>query len=134
MRKRNAHADETGINITPMLDVVFIMLIFFVVSASFTRDSGIEVTRPPARESAALPGGSILIAIGANDEIWMEHRQIAARQIRPLVERARSESPESSVVVVADEGSRIGTVTQVLDQVRMAGVQGVALAARRPGG
>ena len=134
MRRKHHIDDEAEINITPMLDIVFIMLIFFVVTTSFIRTTGAEVDRPLAREAATLSGGTILIAIKANDEIWMEQGKIAVREIRQRVERARAENPEGSVVVVADQGSRIGTVTRVLDQVRMAGVQGVALAAERPQG
>ena len=87
----------------------------------------------PARAAAPLPGGAILIGIRANDEIWMGKRRIEQRDIGPAVERALAENPEGSVVVVADEGSRIGTVTEVMDQVRLAGAQGVALAAERLG-
>jgi biopolymer transport protein ExbD len=134
MARRHAHIEEAEINITPMLDIVFIMLIFFIVTTSFTKETGATISRPEAEQAAALSNGAILIGIRPNNEIWMERQQIELREVRQMVERARAENPEGSVVVVADKGSRIGTVTEVMDQVRLAGVAGVAIAARRPGG
>jgi biopolymer transport protein ExbD len=134
MARRHALRDDTEINITPMLDIVFIMLIFFVVTTSFTKAVGVEITRPQAGAAVELQAGTILIGIRPDGEIWMAKRRVALREVRQMVERARSENPEGSVVVVADRGSRIGTVTQVMDQVRLAGVKGIALSAERPGG
>jgi len=130
--RRHAHTEETEINITPMLDIVFIMLIFFIVTTSFTKETGAVIAKPEAERAAALQNGTILIGIRPNDDIWMSKRQIELREVRQMVERAKSENPEGSVVIVADKGSRIGTVTQVMDQVRLAGVEGVALSAERP--
>ena len=84
-------------------------------------------------QAIALRNGTILIGIRPNNDIWMAKRQIELREVRQMVERAKSENPEGSVVIVADKGSRIGMVTQVMDQVRLAGVQGVAISAERPG-
>lgn len=129
MARRRAQTQETDINITPMLDVVFIMLIFFIVTASFTREMGVVIDKPVAGEAIALGTGTILIGIRPNDEIWMAKRQIELHDVRQMVERARAENPEGSVVIVADQGSRIGAVTKVMDQVRLAGVEGIALSA-----
>jgi biopolymer transport protein ExbD len=131
--RRHAHTEDAEINITPMLDIVFIMLIFFIVTTSFTKETGAAIAKPEAEQAAALQNGTILIGIRPNDDIWMAKRQIELREVRQMVERARSENPEGSVVIVADKGSRIGTVTQVMDQVRLAGVAGVAISAERPG-
>jgi len=131
MARRLARTEENDINITPMLDVVFIMLIFFIVTASFTRETGALIDRPIAGEAMALGTGTILIGIRPNDDIWMAKHQVELRDVRQMVERARAENPEGSVVIVADKGSRIGTVTQVMDQVRLAGVEGIALSAER---
>ena len=131
--RRQREEDETEINITPMLDIVFIMLIFFIVTTSFTKETGATIVKPEAEQAAALQNGTILIGIRPNDDIWMAKRQIEMREVRQMVERARSENPEGSVVIVADKGSRIGTVTQVMDQVRLAGVAGIAISAERPG-
>ena len=130
--RRHAHMEEAEINITPMLDVVFIMLIFFIVTTSFTKETGAAINRPEAAQAAALRNGTILIGIKANDDIWMSKRSIELREVRQMVERARGENPEGSVVIVADRGARIATLTQVMDQVRMAGVESVAISAVTP--
>jgi biopolymer transport protein ExbD len=131
MRRRHAITEEPEINITPMLDVVFIMLIFFIVTASFTRETGALIDKPVADEAVALETGTILIGIRPNDDIWMAKHPVELRDVRQMVERARAENPEGSVVILADKGSRIGTVAQVMDQVRLAGVEGIALSAER---
>ena len=112
-----------------MLDIVFIMLIFFIVTTSFTKETGAVIAKPSAEQAVSLRNGTILIGIKSNDEIWMSKRAIELREVRSMVEAAKAENPKGSVVIVADKGSRIGTVTQVMDQVKMAGVEGVALAA-----
>ena len=134
MARRHAHTEEAEINITPMLDIVFIMLIFFIVTTSFTKETGAILIKPEAEQAVALRNGTILIGIRPNDEIWMAKRQIELREVRQMVERARAENPEGSVVIVADKSSRIGTVTQVMDQVRLAGIEGISISAERPGG
>ena len=134
MTRRHAHIEEADINITPMLDIVFIMLIFFIVTSSFTKETGAAIIKPEAEQAVALQNGTILIGIRPNDDIWMAQRQIEMREVRQMVERARAENPEGSVVIVADRGSRIGTVTRVMDQVKLAGVKGVAISAEKPGG
>ena len=134
MARRHAHSEEAEINITPMLDIVFIMLIFFIVTTSFTKETGASIIKPQAEQAAALQNGTILIGVRSNDEIWMAKRPIELREVRQMVERAKAENPEGSVVIVADKGSRIGTVTKVMDQVKLAGVEGVAIAAENPGG
>ena len=134
MARRHAHTEDAEINITPMLDIVFIMLIFFIVTTSFTKETGAVITKPEAEQAISLRNGTILIGIKPNDDIWMSKRLIGLREVRSMVEQARAENPKGSVVIVADKDSRIGTVTQVMDQVRMAGVQGIAISAENPGG
>ena len=134
MARRHAHTEEAEINITPMLDIVFIMLIFFIVTTSFTKETGASIVKPVAEQAVALQNGTILIGVRPNDEIWMAKRQIELREVRQMVERAKAENPEGSVVIIADKGSKIGVVTQVMDQVRLAGVEGVSISAERPGG
>ena len=134
MGRRHAHTDDAEINITPMLDIVFIMLIFFIVTTSFTKETGAAVVKPIAEQAIALRNGTILIGVKSNDDIWMSKRLIELREVRSMVEQAKAENPKGSVVIVADKDSRIGTVTQVMDQVRMAGVQGIAISAETPSG
>jgi biopolymer transport protein ExbD len=115
-----------------MLDIVFIMLIFFIVTTSFTKETGADITKPSADQAIRLQKGTILVGVRSNDEVWMNKRRIEVREVRAMVERAKAENPEGSVVIVADKGSRIGVVTQVMDQVKLAGIQGIAISAEPP--
>ena len=134
MARKHAPTAEAGINITPMLDIVFIMLIFFIVTTSFTRETGATISKPLAEQAVAIKQGTILIGVKSNDDIWMSKRRIELREVRSMVERARAENPEGRVVIVADKHSRIGTVTLIMDQLRLAGVEGIAISAENPGG
>ena len=128
-RKRARDREESEVNLTPMLDVVFIMLIFFIVTASFVKEAGIDITRPPAATAERKERGNILIAITANDQIWIDRRQVDARAIRANIERLHAENPQGSVVIQADKDSKNGLLVQVMDAARLAGVSSVALAA-----
>jgi len=132
--RRHAHTEDAEINITPMLDIVFIMLIFFIVTTSFTKETGAAIVKPFAENAISLRNGTILIGVKSNDDIWMSKRLIELREVRSMVEQAKAENPKGSVVIVADKNSRIGTVTEVMDQVKMAGVQGIAISAENPNG
>ncbi len=121
--------EESEINITPMLDVVFIMLIFFIVTASFVKESGIEISRPGASTAVRKEKGNILIAISANDQIWMNRRQVDPRALRANIERMHAENPQGAVIIQADKEAKTGLLVQVMDAARSAGVKSVSLAA-----
>jgi biopolymer transport protein ExbD len=130
MRRHYAGSDEeAGIDMTPMLDIVFIMLIFFIVTSSFIKESGITVQSPSAASASEQPKGNILIAVSPEGEIWIDRKPVDVRAVRAAVERMLVDQPDSTVVIQADRNSRSGLVIQVMDQVRLAGVQDVALAA-----
>ena len=112
-----------------MLDVVFIMLIFFIVTASFVKEAGIDISRPPAATAERKERGNILIAITANDQIWIDRRQVDPRAVRANIERLHADNPQGSVVIQADKNSKNGLLVQVMDAARLAGVKSVALAA-----
>jgi biopolymer transport protein ExbD len=112
-----------------MLDVVFIMLIFFIVTASFVKEAGIDVSRPPAATAERKERGNIMVAITANDQIWIDRRQVDPRALRPNLERLHAENPEGSVVVQADKVSKNGLLVLVMDAARQAGIDNVAIAA-----
>ena len=112
-----------------MLDVVFIMLIFFIVTASFVKEAGIDISRPPAATAERKERGNILIAITANDQIWIDRRNVDPRSIRANIERLHAENPQGSVVIQADKDSKNGLLVQVMDAARLAGVSNVSLAA-----
>lgn len=122
--------EENEINITPMLDVVFIMLIFFIVTASFVKEAGIDVNRPDAETAVRQERANILIAISENNEIWIDQRQVDPRALRANIERLRAENPEGSVVIQADRKSVTETLVQVMDAARQAGVYNVSIAAQ----
>lgn len=132
MRKRRLAAveDESSVDLTPMLDVVFIMLIFFIVTTSFVKEAGIQVNRPNAATAETKARANVLIAINEGGEIWMDKRKVDVRSVRANVERIRAEAPESSVVIQADQASKNGLLVQVMDQVRLAGITNISLAAR----
>jgi biopolymer transport protein ExbD len=131
--RRRRHSEEMSaeadINITPLLDIVFIMLIFFVVTTSFVREAGIEVNRPTAQTAERKEHASILIAIAPNGEIWIDQRAVDIRSVRAAIERLRAENPEGTVVIQGDREAQIGLLVQVMDQVRKAGVSNVSIAA-----
>ncbi|MEN8180016.1 MAG: biopolymer transporter ExbD [Pseudomonadota bacterium] len=126
---QNNGSADSDINLTPMLDVVFIMLIFFVVTTSFVKESGVEVNRPSAETAQQQEKANILIAIRPNGEIWIEGRAVDVRAVRANIERLRAEFPEGQVVIQGDRAAQIGLLVQVMDQVRLAGITNVAIAA-----
>tara|TARA_B100001750_G_scaffold4372_1_gene3463 strand:+ start:888 stop:1295 length:408 start_codon:yes stop_codon:yes gene_type:complete len=132
MRKnlfQNVEEEEAEINITPMLDVVFIMLIFFIVTASFVKESGLEVNRPDAPTAVKKENANILVAIGASNEIWINRRRIDPRAVRANIERMHAENPEGAVIIQADKKAFTETLVLVMDSARQAGVFNVSIAA-----
>ena len=118
MRRHSTRGDselDSEINLTPMLDVVFIMLIFFIVTTSFVKESGIEVNRPNASTGERQERGNIIIAVRANGEIWIDRRAVDIRAL-------------GAVVIAADTKASTGTLVRVMDQVRLAGVENVSVA------
>lgn len=120
--------EETEINLTPMLDVVFIMLIFFIVTTSFVKETGIEVNRPSAKSAKSKSKANILIAIRNNNEIWIDKRMVDIRSVRANIERLKAENNnEGSVVIQSDSESKTGVLVKVMDQVRLAGIFNISI-------
>jgi len=128
LASQGAMEEETAIDLTPMLDVVFIMLIFFIVTASFIKETGVDVRRPESSSSSQVQNLSILIAVKENGEVWMDRRRVDIRQVRANIERLRAENPKGSVVIQADGKSTTDVVVKVLDAAREAGVLDASLA------
>jgi len=120
---------DNEINLSPMLDVVFIMLIFFIVTASFIKEACFDVNRPDAPTAESIADANILIAISSNDEIWIDKRMIDPRAVRPNIERLHAENPKGSVVIQADKKSTNDMLVIVMDAARQAGVYNISLAA-----
>jgi biopolymer transport protein ExbD len=128
-RKRVQEQDDTEVNVTPMLDVVFIMLIFFIVTASFVKESGIDINRPDAATAERKERGNILVAITETDQIWINRRQIDPRAVRANIERMHAENPQGAVVIQADKNAKTGLLVDVMDAARLAGGFEVSIAA-----
>lgn len=134
MKKRHFHEDEAEINITPMLDVVFIMLIFFIVTTSFVKETGVDISRPSNSNAKQVKKGNILVAIKDDGAIWINKQEVDLRAVRSRVEKMHAENPEASAVIIADRGSRTGDLVQVMDQIKSAGVQSISIAAEKDQG
>jgi biopolymer transport protein ExbD len=127
--------DEGGaaaINLTPLIDMVFILLIFFAVNSTFVKFPGVDVDQPVAKSAVPQQSSTVLIAVTSTGEIWIDKKRVDVRRLRGVVERMLVESPDASVVVLSDQDSRTGLVVEVIDQARLAGAGKVALAAAEP--
>ena len=125
------HQDEAELDMTPMLDVVFIMLIFFIVTTSFVKESGVSVSSPQAQTASQQENVNIFIAITAGGEVWVDRRPVDPRSVRAIVARLHADNPEGSVIIQADEDAATGMLVEVMDQVRLAGVEKIAIPADR---
>ena len=131
-RRRAREEEESEVNLTPMLDVVFIMLIFFIVTASFVKEAGIDVNKPDASTAEPKQKANILVAIDSQNAIWIDRRQVDPRAVRANIERLHAENPQGTVVIQADEDANTKTLVWVMDAARQAGVYDVAIAASGP--
>jgi biopolymer transport protein ExbD len=122
------------INMAPLIDMVFLLLIFFAVTTSFVKEAGIDVQRATASTAEVKERTSIMIGVSPDGDVYMDGKKVDIRSVRGLVERALAEDPESGVVVVADKRSMTGAVVKVMDQCRLAGAKSVSLAAKREAG
>ncbi|KPQ23407.1 MAG: biopolymer transport protein ExbD [Halomonas sp. HL-48] len=132
MRRRRSmeNASESNeVNLTPMLDVVFIMLIFFIVTTSFIKESGIEVNRPESSDASPRPDAQVLVAVSPEGAVWVDGRAIDAHRVGEEVAGMLSE--DGSVVIQADRESTTGLLIEVMDRLQQAGVEQVAVAANR---
>lgn len=125
---QQAEDEQAAVDLTPIVDLVFIMLIFFIVTATFMKESGIEVNRPIASTAVVQDKANILIAIDAENKIWLDRREVDVRALRPNIERLHAENPKGTVVIQADRDSTNNTLVQVMDAARRAGVYEIALA------
>lgn len=130
---RKKAQDEAHIDMTSMLDIVFIMLIFFIVTSSFVRESGVEVNRPQASHSVSQQDAGIFIAVTATNEVYIDKRLVDVERVQATLEHLLLEQPEASLVIQADAHAFNGTVVQVMDGAKGAGIEKIALAtAQKP--
>jgi biopolymer transport protein ExbD len=128
-RRHVEESEDTGIDLAPMLDFVLNLLIFFIITTSFVKEAGITVNKAQASTAEHKDSGNILIAIRPNGDIWMDKRRVDIKEVRNLIERLHIERPEDTVVIIADRESSTGTLTKVMDQVKLGGVTDVSIAA-----
>lgn len=128
-RRHSIQQEEAEINITPMLDMTFILLIFFIVTTSFVRPPGVQVNEPTAVTAKALHA-SILIGVTASGQIWMNKQKVALDRLQGLVEAARAQAPNGQVVIITDRDAPSGLVVKVMNQAKLGGASEVALGAR----
>jgi len=122
--------ENEEINMTPMLDVVFILLIFFIVTASFVKQAGIEVNRPDAATAVKKERANILVAISDKGDIWIDRRKVDVRAVQANIERLKAENPQGTVVIQADKKATTDILIKVMDSARAAGVFDVSIAAQ----
>ncbi|MFT7131621.1 MAG: biopolymer transport protein ExbD [Cyclobacteriaceae bacterium] len=128
MRKRSQESDEKVADLTPMLDVVFIMLIFFIVTATFIKETGIEINRPDTKTAEMKKTVSLLVAVGADSSVWIDKKKVDIRNVRPMMERLHSENPKGGLVIQADSESKVEKVLAIMDAARNIGISQVAIA------
>lgn len=129
MREHSQKEEELEINLTPMLDIVFIMLIFFIVTAVFVKEAGVEVDKPTAAAAIKQDRVSILVAITASNEVWINRKQVEIKAVRSVIEKLRSENPKGTVSVQADRKAKAGITLEVMEAARLAGAPNVSISA-----
>ena len=132
MKRRSSRRnnDENALDLTPMMDIVFIMLIFFIVTTSFVKETGVDINRPNAETAERDEKGNILVALTENNEIWIDKRRVDLKAVRANIERLKIEYPEGSVIIQADISSKSGLLVETMDQIRLAGIQNISIAAK----
>ena len=128
---RRGNTKNLELNIAPLIDMVFILLIFFLVTTSFLKETGVDISRPTASTAVSKTKTTILIGITKDSTIHIDQRAVDIRAVRANVERALAENPDGSVVIVADKESLTGLVISVMDACKLAGAENVSIAASR---
>ena len=124
---------ETAIDMSPLIDCVFILLIFFIVTTVFVEETGVEVDKPQAATASKLESNSILIAITDDDQVIYDRRDIGVKGVKSLVQRMVAADPDIPVIIQADEESKSGLFVRVVDEAKLGGAKQVNVAAKAPG-
>ncbi len=134
MRRRDLFEEneESSIDMTPMLDIVFIMLIFFIVTTSFVKEAGIDINKPVAKSTQQKEkNNNIMVAITGEEEIWIDKRQIDIRSLRASIQSLTSSDEKSNVIIQADKMAKTGILVDVMDQIKMAGIENISIATKK---
>lgn len=121
---------DMGIDMGPLMDIVFILLIFFVVTSSFTRETGVDVTKPQAQSASQLEKENLLIAITREGTIHINERQVDLASLQDILKQSLAKTPDREAVIIADTGSETGVLVQVIDACNLSGVKKVSIAAQ----
>lgn len=127
MARFSRRDEDAEINLTPMLDVVFIMLIFFIVTATFIKEPGVDPFRPAAETAEKRPGVSMLVGITSENEIWIDNEEVQQQSVRGILERLVAENPKGGLVVQADQGTKNSVLMEVLQSARAAGIERISV-------
>jgi biopolymer transport protein ExbD len=127
-RKVRVEDEDAAIDMTPMLDIVFIMLIFFIVTTVFVKEAGIEVNKPGASQSVMPKNANIFIAVTENGDVWIDKRQVDIDTVRANLERLMAEQPSDVIIIQADKDADYGVVIDVMDQIKSAGIDRISIA------
>jgi biopolymer transport protein ExbD len=128
MRRRVTQEEEKVADLTPMLDVVFIMLIFFIVTATFIKETGVEIDRPDALTATPKKTVSLLVGVSVDNQLWIDKKRVDIRNVRPRMERLHSENPTGGLVILADSESKVEKVLAIMEAARAIGIGQVAIA------
>ena len=128
MRRPSKQTDEKVADLTPMLDVVFIMLIFFIVTATFIKETGVEVNRPDTETAEMKKTVSLLVGVARDSGVWIDKKKVDIRNVRPTMERLHAENPKGGLVIQADGESKVEKVLAIMDAARAIGINQVAIA------
>jgi biopolymer transport protein ExbD len=131
-QNRNARQVSAVVDIAPLIDIVFILLIFFLVTTTFVRDTGVRVERPQATTSSAMPPQALRVAIAAGGAIYADGRSLTLAQLHDHVRQFVAAEHRASVIVIPDQSVTAGRLVQVMDIARQAGALDVAVATKRP--
>jgi biopolymer transport protein ExbD len=132
--RHTEEVEDHGIDLAPMLDFVLNLLIFFIITTSFVKETGVQVTRPEAVTGVQYEKGNLHIAVRENGDVWMDRKQIPIGQLRGAIERLHIERPDDTVVIIGDKMAPAGMIAQVMDEVKKGGINDIALAAAPPAG
>jgi len=126
--RRKIKEEEKVADLTPMLDVVFIMLIFFIVTATFIKETGVEIDRPDTKTAEPKKKVSLLVGVGSDSGIWIDKKRVDVRNVRPMMERLHAENPKGGLVIQADSESKVEKVLAIMNAARKIGINQVAIA------
>ena len=131
MRKRTEETDDKVADLTPMLDVVFIMLIFFIVTATFIKETGIQVNRPDTQTAERKNAVSLLVGVSSDSYIWIDKKKVDIRNLAPMMQKLHAENPKGGLVIQADKDSKVVKVLAVMQAARKIGITQVAIASKQ---